>query len=95
MKKLQLILALNGKVKWIQVPDSPRKREYKYWEESKLIEPVNGIVVGMRNLSNGKNEYVHEYGNVYEPKEHFRALVIAYGIFRKPILVPLPSPPKQ
>lgn len=67
--------------------ESPYKQEWKLWEEQKLKAPIEGIIVGIRKLSNGKNHWNGETGNDYEPKEHFKALVIVYHLLRKPILI--------
>jgi hypothetical protein len=87
-QKVTVITKLKRVSKFIQESkESPFKAEYKLWEEQKLRDPINGIIVGVRKLSNGKNHWNGETGNDYEPKEHFKALIIAYHINRKPILV--------
>ena len=79
---------LKRKSKYVkESEESPFKYEMKYWEEVNLRSPIDGIVVGIRKLSNGRNHYIPEYGYDYEPKEHFKALIVAYHLSRKPKLV--------
>lgn len=73
--------------RYIQEGEAPWKTEWKFWDERQLKSPIEGIVIGIRNLSNGKNNYIPEHGNDYEPKEHFKAIIVAYQLSRKPILV--------
>jgi hypothetical protein len=87
-QKIRVESTLTRKSKFVKESDlSPYKYEVKFWDETKLRNPVDGIVVGIRSLSNGRNHYIPEYGNDYEPKEHFRALIVAYHLSRKPLLV--------
>jgi hypothetical protein len=74
--------------KFVQDGDTPWKQEFKVWDERTFKSPVEGIVIGVRNLSNGKNHYLgSEEGMSYEPKEHFKAIIVDYQLYRKPILV--------
>jgi hypothetical protein len=60
----------------------------KLWEPIKLKAPIPGIVVGIRTLSNGTTYSLGEgYGNGYEAKEYFRAVLVATDLHRKPVLV--------
>lgn len=43
-----------------------------------------GIVVGLRTLSDGE---VVDYAGTYRPERHFRAVLIAEDLHRKPVLV--------
>lgn len=45
-----------------------------------------GIVVGVRTLSNGDAHW-DDWGSGYRPKEHFDAYLIAYNVHRKPVFV--------
>lgn len=79
---------LKRKSRYVKESDSsPFRYEEKFWQETKLRNPITGIVVGIRKLSNGRNHYIPEYGNDYEPKEHFKAIIVAYNLSRKPKLV--------
>jgi hypothetical protein len=51
-------------------------------------DPVRGVVVGVRTLSDGRNEY-HGYDEpiLYCPEEHFEAYLVAYDMRRKPVYV--------
>lgn len=75
--------------KYVNDGESPLKYELKFWDKVELKTPIKGIVIGIRKLSNGHNHYIREYGNAYEPKEHFKALIVAYHLYRKPIFVKL------
>lgn len=78
-QKITTTTQLKRVSKFVQNGDSPWKQEWKIWEEKPLRNPIDGIVVGVRNLSNGKNHYLgSEAGNSYEPKEHFKAIIVAY-----------------
>jgi len=78
--------------KFVQEGDVPWRTEYKVWDDQKLRQPIKGMVIGVRNLSNGKNCYEKEIGNVYTPKEYFKALIVVYKLSRKPILVKITKP---
>ena len=87
-QKITVGFQLKRVSRFVQDGDAPWKQEWKYWEERKLRAPLDGIVIGIRNLSNGKNHYLgSEEGMSYEPKEHFKAIIVAYQLSRKPILV--------
>lgn len=63
----------------------------KYWHRNECA-PAKGLVVGIRVLSNGKRTWIgSEEGFEYTPTEHFRAVLVAYAMNRKPVLVPLES----
>lgn len=63
----------------------------KYWFRNECA-PTTGLIIGLRTLSNGKRMWIgSEEGFEYTPTEHFRALLIAYAMNRKPVLVPLES----
>ncbi len=59
----------------------------RVWEEIQLKEPLEGIVIGSRTLSNGKTEYDNESGTTYIPKEHFNAVLVAVSLRNKPFFV--------
>lgn len=80
------------------------RRRYKalptLWQSERVWEPVNfvhnhpedhgeGVVVGIRTLSNGVVTYDAEEGNTYRQKETFQALVIAHSMRSKPVYVRL------
>lgn len=52
-------------------------------------DPTGGIVVGVRTLANGRAEYEHEAGMIWDPvtAERFRAYLVAYDLRRKPVFV--------
>lgn len=87
-QKITVGFQLKRVSKFVKDGDSPWKQEWKVWDERKLRGPIEGIVIGIRNLSNGKNHNLgNEGGTMYEPKEHFKAIIVAYQLSRKPILV--------
>lgn len=87
-QKVTTIKYLKRISKFVQDGEAPWKTEFKVWDERQFRSPIEGIVIGIRNLSNGKNIYMgQEEGVVYEPKEHFKAIIVAYQLSRKPILV--------
>jgi hypothetical protein len=59
----------------------------KFWETVPLKEPKAGLVMGVRNLSNGKNDSWGDGVVIYNPKDRFRALLVATDLHRKPVLV--------
>ena len=50
---------------------------------------MNGMVIGLRTLSNGFIDYNSDYGYIYNPTEYLQAALVAFDLRRKPILVPL------
>jgi len=46
-----------------------------------------GLVIGLRNLSNGGVEYGYDEGTQFFPESHFQAVIVAYDLRRKPFLV--------
>lgn len=57
----------------------------KVWQA--VAGPIReGIVVGVRTLSNGKRDMGEDYAN-YTAKEHFKAYIVAYDMRRKPMMV--------
>lgn len=44
-----------------------------------------GVVVGLRTLSDGMTEGWEE--NTYRPERHYRAVLIATDLYRRPVLV--------
>lgn len=90
-QKITISSELIRKSRYVRESDSsPFKYEEKFWDEVKLRNPIDGIVIGVRKLSNGRNHYIPEYGNDYEPREHFKAVIVAYDLSRKPKLTKLP-----
>jgi len=50
-------------------------------------EPRLGIVIGVRNLANGRVLCGYEEPTEFHPTEHFRAYLIAYDLRRSPVYV--------
>jgi hypothetical protein len=60
-------------------------REQKVWEADPYrAGEYAGIVVGVRTLSDGE---VIAWGAGYRPERHYRAVLIAEDLHRKPVLV--------
>lgn len=68
---------------------------YREWKTEELREPKNGIIIGYRNLSNGRADYEHECGWLYTPQSHFKALVVVTSLRSKPIIVPMSELPTE
>jgi hypothetical protein len=67
------------------------RRRWKVWETVKFDTPMQGIVIGVRTISNGPTDFDSEAGYMYSPKEHFKALLVATTLHSKPILIPYPK----
>lgn len=58
------------------------------WPGQPEPEPREGIVIGVRTLTNGINEYYgYDQPIQYRPKESVKAYLVAYDMRRKPVLV--------
>lgn len=64
-------------------------RVRKYWH-TKQCKSRTGVLVGMRTLSNGLRGWIDsEEGYDYNPTEYLQAVLVAFDIHRKPVLVPI------
>jgi hypothetical protein len=77
---------------WVETSHTlTRRSEYsgKSWRKKWVREenPRQGVIVGIRHLTNGRNEYGNgENGIVYIHEEFLVAALIAYDLKRKPVL---------
>jgi len=62
-----------------------------FWGESDPTDPVSGIVVGKKTLSDGYTTLDRDNGNEYRAVRHFTAWEVAYSLHRKPVLVLFPQ----
>lgn len=60
----------------------------KVWEATS-IEPRVGIYLGQRTLWNGTRTWEDEVGNVFEPEEHIKALLVCFSTHENPVYVPI------
>ena len=60
----------------------------KYWEK-KMIPSTDGVIAGLRNLSNGEAWWEQDVGRLYDPKEFFTAAIVYTHLWRKPLYVKL------
>lgn len=61
------------------------------WERRDMPEPTHGIVVGYRNLNDGRmdsdyDEYSGRTSQFYVPKRGFQAVLVAFNLDRKPLV---------
>lgn len=63
-----------------------RDRHEKRWVDVN-IDPIDVIVIGIRNLSNGINDYNQGEGITYEPREIFKGLLVVSSMFRNPFYI--------
>ena len=73
-------------------PASPRSKRVwestRYWLAGNSKGPVEGILMGVRTLSDGEVEDgYYDTPSVYYPKRTFTAYLIAHDLRRKPVLV--------
>lgn len=68
-------------------PRRPSRRKYTRTWTPQLRAVREGVVVGVRSLANGEVEYLGEEGTVFSSTERFRAYLIAFDLYRKPVLV--------
>jgi len=68
--------------------------QYKYWNEFKSI-PKEVMVIGLRTLSNGYNQYLADYGNVFYPDAHLSAVLVVENLRSKPFYILHPSTRKE
>jgi hypothetical protein len=71
-----------------------RTSRWKVWKNHSypgMPEPApqHGIIIGVRHLANGRAEYEHEVGVVWDPcdAERLTAYLVAFDLRRKPVLV--------
>lgn len=88
----------------VEVEAAPALPQYnvparKRWERHWLAveQAGEGIVTGLRSLTNGYTRYDREDGNEWVHTGHVRCVLVAVSLHRKPIPVPLdaleiPSP---
>lgn len=62
----------------------------KVWER-KEITPRLAIYLGKRTLWNGTRTWEDEVGNVFEPEEHIKALLVCFSAHTNPVYVPVDS----
>ena len=69
-------------------------RSRKVWVYEDLLVEQEGLVVGVRTLSNGKRDWesVDDFGGgggywEYQPSAYFRALLVVTDLRRRPFLV--------
>lgn len=86
---------LGQPVKFTATLERRRVRDARYWEEV-ASEELEGIIVGTRTLWNGtvytEQLDAEDGGGVYSTflqSEHKPALLVAFALNRKPVLVPL------
>lgn len=65
-------------------------KELKTWVEYPLKETKKVMVIGARNLQNGYNDYLSEYGAVFNYTETVKALLVVENLNRKPFYIPTP-----
>lgn len=68
---------------------SARDRRFKQWDISTFKTPKKGIVIGYRNLSNGFTDYNQEAGTMFTQTECFKAMLVVFSMYKKPILIPV------
>ena len=60
----------------------------KEWRRDKFTVNTQGIVMGIRHLSNGKNEWVQDDAPLcYTHTDYLVAVLVSYDLRRKPVLV--------
>jgi hypothetical protein len=68
-----------------RVIDVATSANRKAWEADPYRPgKYGGIVVGLRTLSDGR---VVDWGGTYRPERHFRAVLVAEGLHRRPVFV--------
>lgn len=62
-------------------------QDIKSWTPARC-DYTDGVVIGIRTLSDGNVDYGgSEDGTQYRPTRHFKAVLVAYSLYRKPVLV--------
>ena len=61
-----------------------RSTRHKFWKVTDLKKPREVMIVGVRTLSNGITQYDSEAGNMYDPKDYFKALLVTGTLREKP-----------
>ena len=59
----------------------------RFWQEIPLSKKLEGVVIGVRTLSEGKVHYIYEEGNYYEHKNNVFALLVVFSPYRNPVYV--------
>lgn len=62
---------------------------FKQWDIEHLKSPKEGLVIGYRTLSNGYTDFEDGVGTIFEQTESFKAMLVVFSMFKKPILVPI------
>lgn len=61
----------------------------KEWVRDKFYMKAQGIVMGIRHLTNGSNEWAGPDGPlIYKHEGYLVAVLVSYDLRRKPVLVP-------
>jgi len=89
-KKITVNYRLKRVTKFSEFNEHGRRRRLKIWEP-RLTEILDVIVVGKRTLSNGTTYYEEGYGNIYEPKEYFTALLVVRTLKESPFYINYPK----
>lgn len=63
-----------------------RDKHQKKWIDVK-IDPIEVIVIGIRNLSDGDNDYNQGEGVTYTPRTIFKGLLVVNNMFRNPFYI--------
>ncbi len=67
--------------------DLPVERRWEKLSDWVREEQVSGVIVGVRNLSNGEVESDYDNVHIYIQKETFRAYLVAYDLRRNIVRV--------
>jgi hypothetical protein len=60
----------------------------KIWE-AMPIKPREAIYLGKRTLWNGTRTWEDEVGNIFEPEDHFTAMLVCFSTHENPVYVPM------
>jgi len=65
-------------------------KQLKTWVEYPFREAKTVMVIGVRNLQNGYNNYLYEIGSVFNYEQTVKALLVVENLRNKPFYIPMP-----
>lgn len=61
--------------------------EFKEWQDVDFKNPKEVMIVGVRTLSQGYNQWDSDMGNMYTPQSYFSALLVVENLRSKPFYI--------
>lgn len=89
--KIKVDSILKRVVKYSEPNEYGINKRLKVWKNVPLKESKTAIIIGIRNLSNGYTDHDREAGDIYNPTEYFKALLVVSSLSNVPYFVEYPK----